>query len=100
MAALTRGIELDDGPARFDVIRSGGGGQTNNWYSVGLHEGRNREVRRLFEAVGLTVSRLIRTRYGPVALGRMARGRYRFLDGSEIGALRAAVGLTEKQQAT
>jgi 23S rRNA pseudouridine2605 synthase len=89
---LAGGIELEDGVARFLRIVPMGGGKANNWYEVTLGEGRNREVRRLFEAVGITVSRLIRIRFGPVELGRMARGSYRLLDDGERAALRAAVG--------
>lgn len=93
LRTLRNGVPLDDGPARLDRIeRSGGTGQ-NVWYHVSLREGRNREVRRMFEALGLTVSRLIRVRYGPIELGRMRRGEYRKLAGEEISALYAAVGL-------
>src|SRR5437764_814685 len=67
---LTTGIDLEDGPARCDRVEDGGGDDdgANHWYKVVLREGRNREVRRLFEALGLMVSRLIRTRYGSVAM--------------------------------
>src|SRR5689334_13680444 len=67
---LTTGIDLEDGPARCDKVEDGGGDEdgANHWYKVVLREERNREVRRLFEALGLMVSRLIRTRYGSVAM--------------------------------
>ena len=66
---LLRGIPLDRVPASFESVRSDrDSGGTNRWYRVVLKEGRNREVRRLFEAVGHPVSRLVRVRYGPVEL--------------------------------
>jgi len=74
---LTQGIMLEDGMANFDSLSLAGGDGANSWVHVTLHEGRNREVRRLFEAVGLTVSRLIRLRFGDVILPRtLQRGMW------------------------
>ncbi|GAB4294523.1 MAG: 23S rRNA pseudouridine(2605) synthase RluB [Thiohalomonadaceae bacterium] len=91
---LRDGVMLDDGQARFDDIIDAGGDGANHWYHVILHEGRNREVRRLWESQGVTVSRLIRVRYGPVQLGRRLRpGRYEELAGETLQALLQQVGL-------
>lgn len=91
---LTSGVELDDGPARFDQLVDIGGEGVNHWYHVILKEGRKREVRRLWESRGLTVSRLTRVRYGPVQLRRGLRpGRWDELDEAQINTLLEAVGL-------
>lgn len=85
---LQAGVELEDGPAHFsDIVDSGGEG-ANHWYHVTLMEGRNHEVRRLWESQGITVSRLIRVRFGPIILPRNSRtGTIRELDDKELDAL-------------
>jgi len=94
MLQLTEGIELEDGPASFDSIRPQGGEGSNHWYQVVLREGRNREVRRLFEAFQLPVSRLMRVRFGPVNLPpRLKRGQMLHLDTKEVIGLLESAGL-------
>ena len=89
---LAAGIELDDGPARFRRIEETGGEASNHWYRVAVDEGRNRLVRRMFEAVGGRVSRLIRVRFGPLELPRdLPRGEHRPLRSGELSALYRAV---------
>ncbi|RMG38234.1 MAG: rRNA pseudouridine synthase [Gammaproteobacteria bacterium] len=91
---LVNGVTLEDGSARFeDVVESGGEG-INRWFHVVIMEGRKREVRRLWEAVGARVSRLKRVRYGPIILDSAVRaGQWRELDKNERKALLAAVGM-------
>jgi 23S rRNA pseudouridine2605 synthase len=91
---LLAGVELDDGMAQFSRIADGGGEGINKWYRVTIGEGRNREVRRMFEAIGLTVSRLIRTRYGAMTLPRgLKRGRWEELDEHAVRDLLSLCGL-------
>ena len=89
---LLTGVELEDGKAAFERIDVQGGDKgANRWYRVALREGRNREVRRLFEAVGLRVNRLVRTGYGPVYLPRdLEPGQWRELEPRRVGELLSA----------
>nr|WP_107763078.1 pseudouridine synthase [Nitrosospira multiformis] len=90
---LTSGVALEDGVAKFDYLSDEGGEGSNHWYRVILKEGRNREVRRMFEAAGMTVSRLMRVRFGPVNLpSRLKRGKSMELNEAEIGRLLELVG--------
>jgi len=90
--ALRTGVQLDDGQAHLESIEDAGGQGSNHWYNVVLSEGRNREVRRLFEAVNLMVSRLMRVRFGPIDLpSHLKRGQMRELDEAEIARLFAAL---------
>ena len=92
--ALLTGVELDDGPARFSDIQPAGGSGENHWYHVVIMEGRNREVRRLWESQGLTVSRLKRVRYGAAFLPKRLRvGQWREIDARDHRVLREDVGL-------
>jgi 23S rRNA pseudouridine2605 synthase len=96
---LVQGVNLDDGPARFDDIVPAGGEGANHWYRVTLREGRNREVRRLWEAVDCRVSRLIRTRFGNVDLGRrLFTGHWRPLTDEEVDGLLALAGMEKPRE--
>ncbi len=91
---LLRGVRLDDGPARFTDIVAGEVTGGHSWYTVALMEGRYREVRRLWEAVGAQVARLKRVRFGPVFLpARVKSGQYEELSSADHRTLREDVGL-------
>jgi 23S rRNA pseudouridine2605 synthase len=88
MQKLTTGVELADGRAAFSYLAEQGGEGVNHWYRVILKEGKNREVRRMFEAIGITVSRLMRVRFGPINLPpRIKRGQWLELDEKETRRL-------------
>ena len=90
---LRAGVELDDGPAKVDSFRLVGSSNGRVMVELVLHEGRNRVVRRMLEAVGYPVQRLVRVKVGPVALGDLRPGRMRQLSHSELGELYRAVEL-------
>jgi 23S rRNA pseudouridine2605 synthase len=93
---LLDGIELDDGLAQFTTLQEAGGEGANHWYRVSLFEGRNREVRRLFEAVGAVVSRLMRVRYGPFVLPpQLKRGHVLEIGEREVQQLLADFGMDD-----
>jgi 23S rRNA pseudouridine2605 synthase len=92
---LKEGVELDDGPASFSDIQEAGGSGENNWYHVTIMEGRNREVRRLWKAVGLMVSRLKRVRYGAAFLPkRLLVGKCSEISAADHAILREDIGLS------
>lgn len=100
MQKLTTGVDLEDGPARCEKVSDGGGDEdgSNHWYHVVLKEGRNREVRRLFEALGLMVSRLIRTRFGAIAMPTtLKRGQVVELEAVDVDGIVASAGLRADQ---
>jgi len=97
---LLSGVQLGDGMAQFGSIEEGGGEGSNCWYRVTISEGRNREVRRMFEAVGHAVSRLIRIRYGAMVLPRgLKRGAWMELDAIDIAQLTRAALIRPVQEA-
>ncbi|AWP32778.1 23S rRNA pseudouridine(2605) synthase RluB [Pantoea eucalypti] len=94
---LSKGVQLEDGPAAFKTLKFGGGEGINQWYNVTLTEGRNREVRRLWEAVGVQVSRLMRVRYGDITLPKgLPRGGWTELDLPAVNYLRNLVELDDE----
>jgi 23S rRNA pseudouridine2605 synthase len=96
---LRDGIELEDGPAHFDDILDSGGTGSNHWYHVVLKEGRNREVRRLWEAVGVEVSRLVRVRYEQFKLPKWLKpGKNRFLDDDVVTRVYQRLGIGKNNQ--
>ncbi|KRG68816.1 pseudouridine synthase [Pseudoxanthomonas dokdonensis] len=93
---LRRGVALDDGPAKFDEVERIGGTDSHDWFRVVVKEGRNREVRRLWESQGCQVSRLKRTRYGKVSLPQpLLRGQSQELPEAQVEALRQELGLED-----
>ena len=98
---LKEGVELDDGPARFSDIQEGGGDGINRFFYVVLMEGRNREVRRLWESQGTTVSRLKRVRYGEVFLpSKLKKGQWLELPQRDVDVIYQMAGLPTKEVAT
>ncbi|MFP2770749.1 23S rRNA pseudouridine(2605) synthase RluB [Oceanisphaera sp. KMM 10153] len=96
---LRKGVMLEDGMARFDTIKYSGGEGMNHWFHVTLKEGRNREVRRLWESQEMQVSRLIRVRYGKIELPRnLPRGGWSEMPLDQVNYLRSEVGLTAEAQ--
>ena len=93
---LLDGIELEDGVAQFASFEDAGGDGANHWYRVSLYEGRNREVRRMFEAVGVVVSRLMRVRYGPFVLPpNLKRGQVQEVGESDVKRLLSEFGIAD-----
>lgn len=96
--SLLEGVELEDGLARFESIEVAGGERSNHWFHVTLREGKNREVRRLWEAFDVQVSRLHRIQYGPFELPRaLKKGRWRELTREELAEFEKITGLTSSR---
>jgi len=99
--SLQSGIELEDGLARFDQVVDGGGQGSNHWYHVVLREGRNREVRRLWESIGVEVSRLVRVRYHQFNLPKWLKpGKHRFLEDATVKKLFESLELEYSHKVT
>lgn len=95
LSKLRNGVELEDGFAKFDTITDAGGEGLNHWYHVTLKEGRNREVRRLWESQNITVSRLTRIRFGDITLPRSTkRGRWEYIDKEVVKKLKQHVKMS------
>jgi 23S rRNA pseudouridine2605 synthase len=91
---LRKGVQLEDGPASFQSIKAQGGDGLNQWFNVVITEGRNREVRRMWEAIEVQVSRLLRIRYGNITLPKgLSRGTWMELGIDSVNYLRELVGL-------
>jgi 23S rRNA pseudouridine2605 synthase len=98
MQTLRDGVELEDGVAKFADIQEAGGEGANHWYHVVIQEGRNREVRRLWESQGVQVSRLMRVRYGPIIIpNQLKMGKWMMLQGNDLAALYEDVELEQNK---
>ncbi len=98
---LKEGVELEDGIAKFEWVHDAGGEGSNHWYHVSLREGKNREVRRIWESQDIQVSRLHRIQYGEFELPRsLKRGRWQELNPSEIALFEGLVGLKSTNKTT
>lgn len=99
IASLERGVQLDDGMTAPASVRKVRKVEENSWLEVTIHEGRKHQVKRMLEAVGHPVIRLTRVKFGPLSLGDLPPGRYRYLTDREANALRALVRAREARGA-
>ncbi|MCO6504572.1 MAG: rRNA pseudouridine synthase [Snodgrassella sp.] len=96
---LLNGVQLDDGIAKAQQLWEQGGEGANRWYNIIIKEGKNHEVRRLFESQGLTISRLVRVRFGPIPLpARLKRGQYYELNELEVANVMSWAGLQQSMK--